>query len=329
MAGARTARWDEGETTLVAGEAATAAGLSVVMRTLATGGRAALTEHDGPGRLLRRLARGGFDRLWATGPQLNLLAARLTPDAPLAPLRCVEATGGALHPPAAARLAAALGAGIATSFVGHRGRRSGQRPGHRRRLPPTGASTSAGRSTGPSRCSTARAVRWRPARSAKSTIGGRLVPGGPVVTGDLARRDGERSLWFEGRLSDRFDCGEATISPVLLEAALGAHPELVDVAIVPRPHPELGMIPVAVTVPLDPEAPPFLADLAPLLADAAAGVAATGPGRARPSAVDRIGSAASADAGLRRSRPLRPGRVEPQPQPQRQSQPQLEPQTPG
>jgi acyl-CoA synthetase (AMP-forming)/AMP-acid ligase II len=50
-----------------------------------------------------------------------------------------------------------------------------------------------------------------------------------------------------------------------VEAALGAHPGLVDVAIAARPHPALGSVPVAVTVPLDPENPPFLTDLAPYL----------------------------------------------------------------
>jgi acyl-coenzyme A synthetase/AMP-(fatty) acid ligase len=262
-------------TTLVAGGAATAAGLEVVIGSLSAGGTVLLTEHDGPGRLARRLAQGGIDRLWASGPQLNLLAARLSGGSALAGVDVVEAAAGTLHQPAARRLAAALGARIATSFTLAEagGAVAGREPGPAETHRPldvghpfdgwtvdvmdgNGAPVAAGEVG-------AVVVGRAPAGRRDGRAGGGTAE--RVMTGDLARRDGTGALHLQGRAAERFDSDGDTVWPALIEAALGAHPGLVDVAIAPRPHAGGGSVPVAVTVPLDPERPPFLSDLAPYL----------------------------------------------------------------
>jgi O-succinylbenzoic acid--CoA ligase len=70
-----------------------------------------------------------------------------------------------------------------------------------------------------------------------------------------------------GRESDRFECDGHLVWPALVELALAGHPGISDVAVVPRPDPDLGSVPVAVTVPANPEEPPFLLDLKDRLAD--------------------------------------------------------------
>jgi acyl-CoA synthetase (AMP-forming)/AMP-acid ligase II len=51
------------------------------------------------------------------------------------------------------------------------------------------------------------------------------------------------------------------VYPREVEAVLGQHPAVAQVAVVPRPDPVMGELGVAAVVPIDPAAPPALADL--------------------------------------------------------------------
>jgi O-succinylbenzoic acid--CoA ligase len=79
--------------------------------------------------------------------------------------------------------------------------------------------------------------------------------------------DTDGNLHVLGRATDLFECDGSVVWPALVELALAGHPAIADVAVVPRPDPDLGCVPVVVTVPVDPEAPPFLVDLTPRLAE--------------------------------------------------------------
>jgi acyl-CoA synthetase (AMP-forming)/AMP-acid ligase II len=100
-------------------------------------------------------------------------------------------------------------------------------------------------------------------------------------TGDLAALDDGDQLRLLGRLVDSYLSAGRLVVPLEVEVALGADPGLAEVAVVPRPDPHVGAIGVAVTVPADPEVPPFLSDLADGLADL--------PPEARPTAQCVIG----------------------------------------
>jgi acyl-CoA synthetase (AMP-forming)/AMP-acid ligase II len=52
--------------------------------------------------------------------------------------------------------------------------------------------------------------------------------------------------------------GGYNVFPLEVEAVLSAHPDVYEVAIVPRPDPVMGEIGVAVVVPRDPARPPTL-----------------------------------------------------------------------
>jgi O-succinylbenzoic acid--CoA ligase len=69
---------------------------------------------------------------------------------------------------------------------------------------------------------------------------GQVEEDGWLHTGDLARRDGDGHLWITGRLSDRIISGGVTVDPGEVEAVLGAHPDVVEVAVVGIPDPEWG-----------------------------------------------------------------------------------------
>jgi acyl-CoA synthetase (AMP-forming)/AMP-acid ligase II len=55
--------------------------------------------------------------------------------------------------------------------------------------------------------------------------------------------------------------GGYNVYPMEVEGALGTHPQVAQVVVVPRPDPVMGEIGVAVVVPLDPADPPSLESL--------------------------------------------------------------------
>lgn len=84
---------------------------------------------------------------------------------------------------------------------------------------------------------------------------------GWLRTGDLARRDRDGYYWIVDRLKDVIISGGVNVYPSEVEAALRAHPNVADVAVVGTPHPQWGESVAAVVVPASPDAPPTLEDL--------------------------------------------------------------------
>ncbi|MDP1742794.1 acyl-CoA synthetase [Polaromonas sp.] len=85
-------------------------------------------------------------------------------------------------------------------------------------------------------------------------------------TGDLATRDAEGYLWYEGRADDVFKAAGYRIGPGEIENCLVKHPAVANAAVVPKPHSERGAVVKAYVV----LAPDFVAARAML-------AGATGP----------------------------------------------------
>lgn len=85
--------------------------------------------------------------------------------------------------------------------------------------------------------------------------------GGWLRTGDLGRLDDTGCLTLAGRQGEMFIRGGYNVFPSEVAAALGSHPGVAEVAVVPRPDDVLGEVGVAVVVPADVMAPPSLEDL--------------------------------------------------------------------
>jgi O-succinylbenzoic acid--CoA ligase len=83
---------------------------------------------------------------------------------------------------------------------------------------------------------------------------GPLLDGDELVTGDLGRLEGDR-LFVEGRASDLILSGGENVSPVRVEEALRALPEIEDAVVYGLPDPEWGEV-VAASVVLAPGAGP-------------------------------------------------------------------------
>lgn len=72
-------------------------------------------------------------------------------------------------------------------------------------------------------------------------------------TGDLARRDAEGYLWYQGRADDMFKAAGYRIGPGEIENCLVKHPAVANAAVVPKPDRERGALVKAYVV-LTPEA---------------------------------------------------------------------------
>lgn len=89
----------------------------------------------------------------------------------------------------------------------------------------------------------------------------RALRGGWLHTGDLGWIDDRGLLHLGGRSKEMFVRGGYNVYPLEVEGVLATHPAVADVAVVPRPHPVLGEIGVAVVVPRPGRTPPTLAEL--------------------------------------------------------------------
>lgn len=97
---------------------------------------------------------------------------------------------------------------------------------------------------------------WRDADgSAEALVDGWLR------TGDLAHVDRAGCFRLSGRVKEMYIRGGYNVYPLEVEAVLGTHPDVAQVAVVPRPDPTMGEVGVAVVVPADPSRPPELPDL--------------------------------------------------------------------
>ena len=94
---------------------------------------------------------------------------------------------------------------------------------------------------------------WRDPEATATTL-----RDGWLHTGDLGMIDERGCLRLVGRKKEMFIRGGYNVFPLEVEAILSAHPDVYEVAIVPRPDPVMGEIGVAVVVPRDPARPPTL-----------------------------------------------------------------------
>jgi acyl-CoA synthetase (AMP-forming)/AMP-acid ligase II len=72
-----------------------------------------------------------------------------------------------------------------------------------------------------------------------------IGPGGWLHTGDLCTLDARGRVTVLDRLKDMIKVGAHSVSPAEVERELAAHPDVLDVAVVGRPDPECGEVPVA------------------------------------------------------------------------------------
>ena len=82
---------------------------------------------------------------------------------------------------------------------------------------------------------------WRKPEATEQTFGG-----GWLRTGDIAKMDDEGFCYIVDRAKDMLIRGGENIYCVEVENALAAHPDVIDAAVVGRPHKVLGEEPVAV-----------------------------------------------------------------------------------
>jgi acyl-CoA synthetase (AMP-forming)/AMP-acid ligase II len=73
--------------------------------------------------------------------------------------------------------------------------------------------------------------------------------GGWLHTGDLTRLDADGAMTIVDRLKDMIITGGHNVYSVEVEAAVAAHPDVLDCAVVARPHPDYGESIVAVVTP--------------------------------------------------------------------------------
>ncbi len=97
---------------------------------------------------------------------------------------------------------------------------------------------------------------WRDPEATATTL-----RDGWVHSGDLGRIDETGCLRLAGRAKEMFIRGGYNVYPLEVEAVLASHPEVRDVAVVPRPDPVMGEIGVAVVVPRRPDEPVSLDEL--------------------------------------------------------------------
>jgi O-succinylbenzoic acid--CoA ligase len=97
---------------------------------------------------------------------------------------------------------------------------------------------------------------------------------GWLATGDAGWIDPEGKLHVSGRTSDMIVTGGENVWPTPVEAALSTHPGVAEVAVAGHPDPEWGERVVAWVVPRDRQAPPSLAELRAVVAEAVSPFAA-------------------------------------------------------
>ncbi len=94
---------------------------------------------------------------------------------------------------------------------------------------------------------------------------------GWLLTGDLGRLDESGCLTLAGRKKEMYIRGGYNVYPVEVEAVLGDHPGVEQVAVVPRPDPVMGEVGVAAVVPAPGAEAPNLESLRAFAVDRLAG----------------------------------------------------------
>lgn len=107
----------------------------------------------------------------------------------------------------------------------------------------------------------------RGARLPDGTVTALTDDDGWMATGDLGRWSDDGRLRVDGRAGDLIITGGENVWPGPVEATLGRHPAVAEVAVLGRPHATWGEEVVAVVVPVDRHRPPTLAQLRTLAGD--------------------------------------------------------------
>lgn len=95
-------------------------------------------------------------------------------------------------------------------------------------------------------------------RDAPDATAAAFTSDGWYRTGDVGAWSAPDTLAVVDRMSDMVITGGVNVSPTAVEAVLGRHPAVADLAVIGRPDPEWGERVVACVVPRDPSAPPTL-----------------------------------------------------------------------
>lgn len=93
-----------------------------------------------------------------------------------------------------------------------------------------------------------------------------ITRNGWLRTGDLGRMDGDGFLWLSGRRTDLIRADGHDIRPDDIERVLRAHAGVADSAVVGRPDPARGEVPIAYVVSASVQHPPTTSELAHLVA---------------------------------------------------------------
>ncbi len=96
---------------------------------------------------------------------------------------------------------------------------------------------------------------WKNDAATQAKYTGANGPDGWCRTGDLAVRDADGYLWYQGRSDDVFKSAGYRIGPGEIENCLVKHPAVLNAAVVPKPDPERGALVKAYVV----LAPDFIA----------------------------------------------------------------------
>jgi fatty-acyl-CoA synthase len=79
---------------------------------------------------------------------------------------------------------------------------------------------------------------WRNEEASRAAF----TPDGWLISGDLARRDGDGFFWIAGRRKEMFISGGENVYPAEVENVLSAHPAVVDAAVLAEADPKWGEV---------------------------------------------------------------------------------------
>jgi acetyl-CoA synthetase len=82
---------------------------------------------------------------------------------------------------------------------------------------------------------------WKNDAATRSKFTGEMQ-GSWCRTGDMALRDADGYLWYQGRADDMFKAAGYRIGPSEIENCLVKHPAVANAAVVPKPDPERGAV---------------------------------------------------------------------------------------